>query len=656
MSGVWKGDACVDIAVGDSGPEARTPETVCEVFQRTVRQYGDRAALRSKQPDGVYSEITWTQYFEQCALFARALLHLNVAMHRAVNILGFNSPEWLVADVGTILAGGMAAGIYASNGPDACRYISHHSEAPVVVVEGAKQLDKYMEILTELPKLQAIVVWGFKDLQALEELDAKAQKATGGRVKLYTFEAFLDLGKLVASEELDERMAALRPGHCCTLVYTSGTTGPPKAVMTSHDNLTHMCTTVVDVYPGIDASSHAISFLPLSHIAAQMMDIHLPMFLGCPLTFCGPNALKGGLLETLTDVRPTFILAVPRVWEKMMEALNAKLANEKSALKKAIVAWAFAQGKAHGQREQYRKTGALSLLFGRFKYWLADKLLLRKIRAAMGLDKCPYCVTGAAPISLETLEFFAQLGIPLYEVYGQSETTGPHTATSIGRWKMGTAGSAWPGTMIRIDDKTGEIQSRGRQVFMGYLNDEESTRKVLLSDGWFASGDIGKFDDDGFLSITGRLKELIITAGGENVPPALIEDALKTELPALSNVVVIGDKRKYLTFLCTLRVTHDEHGAPTDKLDHIARQEAQAAGCDATTIAEARNSAEFRRYIEAGIKRANARATSHAQYVQKFLVLPYELSMDSGELTPTLKVKRNVVLSKHSDEIDRLYS
>lgn len=678
MAGVWWADAEVAVDVGAEGASARAPTTVGAVFRATVARYGDRAALRVKR-DGRYVEWTWRAYYADCCKFARALVRLGVPAHAAVGILGFNSPEWLIADVGAILAGGMAAGIYGSNGPDACRYISAHSRAPVVVVDTAAQLEKFLQVLPELPDLRFLVAWAIPGVGRDQELSDRVRRASNGRVTLYDFSAFLALGELSEKDEeaadpLEPRISAQRPGHCCTLVYTSGTTGPPKAVMTSHDNVTWMSTTVPDVFPGIGAHSRAISFLPLSHVAAQMMDIHLPMLLGCPLTFAAPNSLKGGgLLETLTDVRPSFILAVPRVWEKIMEALESKLKAQQSGARRALISWAFKQGTRRMYQLQHHKSPEeeaqdkqrhwwplwaswWSWLWSSFQYALANALLLRKIRVAMGLSDCHYCVSGAAPISIEVFTFYGQLGISLYECFGQSETTGPHTSTSIGRWKIGTTGPAWPGTTCRLDPETGEVQSKGRQVFMGYLNDEESTKKSLLADGWFASGDIGEFDGHGYLTITGRLKDLIITAGGENIPPALIEDALKTEMPALSHVVVIGDRRKYLTFLCTLRVKHNDHGAPTDALDHIALEAAKAIGSAATTVTEARACEHFRKYIEAGMQRANARAISNAQRVQKFLLLPRDFSLDNGELTPTLKIKRAVVQKMHRDEIDSLYA
>lgn len=673
--GVWEAGAEVPIQLAPAGANAREPTTVGRVFRATVARHGDALALRVKRGES-HAEWTWREYYEQSAQFARALVRLGVSSHAAVNILGFNAPEWLIADVGAILAGGMAAGIYGSNGPEACRYISAHSRAPVVVVDSVAQLDKYVAVADQLPDLRFLVIWGPVD--DLQELSDRVRRASAGRVALHTFEAFLRIGELGEKDEgndpLEPRIQALRPGHCCTLVYTSGTTGPPKAVMTSHDNLTWMSRSVPDVFPGIGAHSRAISFLPLSHVAAQMMDIHLPMFLGCPVTFAAPNALKGGgLLETLTDVRPSFILAVPRVWEKIMEALQAKLSKEQSKAKRALINWAFTQGTRRMHRLQHHKTPEeeeehrkqhwwpwwaswWAWLSGSFQYALANALLLSKIRHAMGLDACNYCVTGAAPISTETLEFYGQLGISLYECFGQSETTGPHTSTSIGRWKIGTTGPAWPGTSVRIDPETGEVQSQGRQVFMGYLNDQESTEKALRSDGWFASGDIGQFDNKGYLSITGRLKELIITAGGENIPPVLIEDALQSEMSALSHVVVIGDRRKYLTFLCTLRVKPDDHGAPTDELDHIALQVAKDVGSPATTVTQARKCEKFKQYITEGMKRANERATSNAQRVQKFVILPRDFSIDSGELTPTLKIKRAIVYKTHSEEIEALYA
>jgi long-chain-fatty-acid--CoA ligase ACSBG len=336
----------------------------------------------------------------------------------------------------------------------------------------------------------------------------------------------------------------------------------------------------------------------------------------------------------------------------MMDALKQKLGAAPDGLKKSLLAWAMEHGAAHSERSQFGESQ-----YDGLRFWTADRLLLSKIRYALGLDECTTFLTGAAPTSLEVMRFFGSLNIQLYELYGQTESTGPLTFSMPGKWKLGSVGPALEGTRTRIDPNTGEIQYTGRHVFMGYLNDEEGTKKTVDEDGWLYSGDIGELDDDGYLYVTGRLKELIVTSGGENIPPVLIEKEIKAELPALSNVMVIGEKRNYLTFLCSLRVEADPAtGGPTDKLDNVALSVAKEVDSDATRVSEAQACEHFRKYISEGMARANAKATSRAQHVQKFFIIPRDFSIDGNELTPTMKVKRSVVETMYTEDIDKMYT
>lgn len=637
MRSVWLADQIADVVVQSDGIAARRPTTVLSVFKKTVERKPEGKAL-CFQKNGKWASYTWRQYYDLCATFAKSLIHLGVQPHEAVNIIGHNSPEWFFVNTGTIMAGAIIAGIYTTNGSEACQYISEHCSARVVVVEDAAQLSKYMAIADQLPKLKALVMWS-------GELPEKAHACS---VSVYTFHAFMKLGAQVDSQTLQTRIDAQLPGHCCTLIYTSGTTGPPKAVMISHDNFTWTSYCILETLYGITDAERSVSFLPLSHVAAQLLDIHLPMHIGSEVNFAGPDALKGALVETLKEIRPTFFFGVPRVWEKVMEKMR-EIGSQTTGFKKVVALWAKEKGAKKTARSQFGGDGRKSLSFR-----LANHVVLSKIKEALGLDQCRYCFTGAAPITVECINFFGSLDIPVYELFGQSECTGPHSINLPGKWKIGSIGNPLPGTRTRIDQITGEIQYAGRHIFMGYLNNEASTRETLV-DGWLNSGDVGAFDEDGFLSITGRIKELIITAGGENVPPVLIEDALKSELPALSNVMVIGDKRKYLTFICTLRVRTDSEGVPSQDLDRISLGVAKDIGSSARTVAEAKQCHKFQQYIAGGMKRANAKATSRAQVVQKFAILDDDFSIGGGELTPTLKLKRSVVEKMYAEEIEALY-
>ncbi|KAI9993583.1 hypothetical protein PInf_015868 [Phytophthora infestans] len=641
--GVWKTDQLAPVRVTTPGSgndiASRQPVTVLDAFKEIVSRLPHGRALSIKK-DGEWATHTWKQYCEICQQFARALIHVGVEPHEAVNVLGPNCPEWLFTNMGSIMAGAVIAGVYVTSTAEACQYISAHCDAKVVVVSDRAQLDKYLSVVEQLPKLKALVVWNETDVP----------RDINCSVPIYSFSDFLRLSENVEERLLDQRMAAQLPGHCCTLIYTSGTTGPPKAVMISHDNLTWTVAAAMNTLPALGDAERIVSFLPLSHVAAQILDIHLPLAIGFEVYFAGPDALRGGLLGTLQEVRPNLFFGVPRVWEKMMESLKEKLGGAPEGLKKSLLTWAMSKGAKNADQSQYGATG-LSLTF-----WAADYLLLSKVRSALGLDECTTFLTGAAPIAPDVIRYFSTLNIPLYELFGQSECTGPHSINTQEKWKIGSVGPEMEGTKTRIDSDTGEIQYTGRHIFMGYLKDEAATKATLDDDGWLYSGDVGEIDKDGFLSITGRIKEIIITSGGENVPPVLIENALKAELPVLANVIVIGEKRKFLTFLCSLRVEPDATGAPTDKLDKTALAVAKEIGSCATTVPEAQVCDKFQKHIEEGMARANSNAASRAQHLQKFFIIPRDFSLDGNELTPTMKVKRSVVEKKYSGEIEQMYA
>jgi long-chain-fatty-acid--CoA ligase ACSBG len=393
-----------------------------------------------------------------------------------------------------------------------------------------------------------------------------------------------------------------------------------------------------------------VSFLPMSHVAAQLIDIMLPVVGGLQCYFAQPDALKGSLGVTLKEVRPTFFLGVPRVWEKIAEKMWS-IAAETTGIKKRIATWAKDKASQKTALAQYGKSGGAPCGFG-----VANSLVLSRVKEALGLDQCVACFSGAAPITKEVVDYFGSLDLPIYEFFGQSEGTGPQTCSMKGIWKIGTCGRPIDGTLVKVLPDTQELVFSGRNNMMGYLKNEEQTNAAIDADGFLHSGDCGKLDEDGFMMITGRIKELIITAGGENVPPILIEDTLKEELPILSNAMVIGDRRKFLTVLLTLRVNVDSDGVPTDKLDAKALSICSEIGSSATTVAEAKKCPKVKEYLDKGLKRTNLRATSRAQNVGKYEVLDVDFSIHGGELTPTLKLKRKIVVEKYDAIIEALYA
>ncbi|MDT0636233.1 AMP-dependent synthetase/ligase [Spectribacter hydrogenooxidans] len=587
-------------------------ENVIQIFRQTARTRADTAALKSPQGDG-WQTMTWRDYERDVMLAARGFMALGLERGRAVSIIGFNRAEWLIADLAAIAAGGMPAGIYTTSSAELCAYVAGHCRAQVVVVENAEHLAKFQRVRDQLPELKAIVMMDGSD--PAEDV--------------HTWEELLAVGDQTDNaEDLEARIAAQTRDDAATLIYTSGTTGNPKAVQLSHHNLIWTASTVarkVDARAGDDQ----ISYLPLSHIAEQMFSIHGPITFGGTIWFA-PSLEELG--ATLAAVRPQTFFAVPRVWEKIQHRMQAAGA-EASPVQKKIVAWAKSVGLKAAAAEE--NGGSRPLL-----YPLAEKLVFSKVKQRLGLDRTRFRGTGAAPISRETLDFFAGLDLMLYEVWGQSETTGAGTLNVPGQVKRGAIGKPYPETEIRIADD-GEILMRGPSVFMGYLDNEEATRDTLDADGWLHTGDVGHIDDDGFVHITDRKKELIITAGGENISPAHVEGELKT-IGVVSQCCVIGDRRKYLSALITL----DEESLP---------EAAAAAGSPAKTPAEAAECDRFRAWFDQQLAAVNARL-ARVQTIKHYRLLAEDFTIDGGELTPTMKLKRRVVYDKYADQIEALYA
>ncbi|KAG9480463.1 hypothetical protein GDO78_012103 [Eleutherodactylus coqui] len=636
-------DSAVRLRMEESGVASLPPVTIHQMFEESVQKYGDCVALASKEGDQ-WVTLTYKQYYEQCRLAAKGFLKLGLERFHGVGILGFNSAEWFIADIATILAGGFAVGIYTTNSAEACHYVAENCEANILVVENNKQLQKILQVQDQLPHLKAII-------QYKEELKEKLPN-------VYTWAEFIELGKDVPDVQLDQIISSQKPNQCCTLIYTSGTTGQPKGVMLSHDNITWTATSAgktVTLREATDQQEIVVSYLPLSHVAAQMIDIWLTMKYGGATYFAQPDALKGSLANTLREVRPTAFMGVPRVWEKMQEKMKA-VGAKSSTIKRKVASWAKGVGLETNLK---RMNGASPQPV---KYHVAKKLVFKKVRKALGLDRCTKCYTGAAPITKDTLEFFLSLNIPVYELYGMSESSGPHTISLPDAFRITSCGKVIAGCRTKIyqpdSDGSGEILFWGRHVFMGYLNMEDKTKESIDEEGWLRSGDIGKHDDKGFLFITGRIKELIITAGGENIPPVPIEDAMKEYIPIISNVMVIGDKRKFLSMLLTLKCNVNfDTGEPDDELTAEAIEFCQKIGSKATKVSDIVGHRDKLVYaaIQEGVNLVNERSTSNAQKVQKWMILDRDFSIAGGELGPTMKLKRPVVSKMYKDQINGFY-
>ena len=433
------------------------------------------------------------------------------------------------------LFSGFAAGLYTTNTPEACEHCAVNCEAQIFVVEDHKQLEKIIKIKQNLPHLKAIIQYSGKPT-----VDG-----------VISWDEFMSKGRSQPDSILEDRLKRIAINQCCTLIYTSGTTGAPKGVMLTHDNLTWVAQAMCQANNLIPGKECVVSYLPLSHVAAQVADVYLPMAGLGTVYFAQPDALKGSLGATLKEVRPTRFLGVPRVWEKIFEKMQ-DVGRKTTGIKKSIATWAKSVGLEANTR---RSKGDFTKPFG---FSVANAIVFKKVKAVLGLDRCVMHLSGAAPIAPEVVRYFHSLDICLTEVYGMSESTGPHTLATADSFRFASVGKTSSGCYTKLDkpdpDGNGEVCMGGRNICMGYLRMEDKTHEAIDDEGWLHSGDIGKVDKDGFLFITGRLKELIITAGGENIPPVLIEDVLKEELPCISNAMLIGDKRKFLSILLTLKV------------------------------------------------------------------------------------------------------
>ncbi|MDE2593364.1 MAG: long-chain fatty acid--CoA ligase [Burkholderiales bacterium] len=580
-------------------------------FLRTAARHANKPAYFVRDDKG-WQPASWDHYSEQVRTAARALIALGVQPGQVVCILGFNRPEWAIMDMAAMMVGAVPAGIYWTSSVSEVGYILNHSRSPVLLIESQDRYAKIASLRASLPHLQQVV--RMKDGLPSDD-------------HTLSWTDFLGQGHVRLQAQVHDRLKAIQPEDPGTYIYTSGTTGPSKAVELTHANLAWSAQTLCKAL-GARNQERVISYLPLAHVAEQMISLHSPAVQGYPTYFA--RSLEE-LSEHLKEVRPTIFFGVPRVWEKMHAAIESKLEGA-TGVKGALAKWSMRSSRQwHAARLKGDAPGALASI----KKAVADKLVLGKVKAAIGLDQAHMLAAGAAPISAEMLQFFTGLDMVIREVYGQSESSGVSTLSLVGATKLGAVGRAVDGAEIRIADD-GEIMVRGPHVFKGYAGNPAGTAETLV-DGWLASGDLGHLDEQGYLYITGRKKDLLITSGGKNISPANIEaDLMNTHL--VEHAVVCGDGRHYLTAMLTLM---------PDALANFAKHH-QLTGENLhqhpTILAE----------LQKGVDHVNSRQARVA-HVRKFAVLPQSLSIESGELTPTMKVKRKTVLDRYQDVVEGLY-
>jgi long-chain-fatty-acid--CoA ligase ACSBG len=637
-------NGAVQIRTHDHPSSYFPTKSVYTLLKETAERVPDRTALAVKR-DGVWIKWTYEEYFENVQSVAKAFIKVGLKKSHGVGILGFNAPEWHISNMAAVVAGGLAAGIYTTNSSEAVTYVLEHSRANVIVVENEEQLAKVAPVWEDLGELKAIVQFTGKP-------------SVPG---VLTWEELLDIGRNVDDSVLQESLEKAACNQPAVLIYTSGTTGLPKGVMMSQDNLTWTVQAAQEVYQWRWDAEHAVSYLPLSHIAAQVVDIYLSAYGGATVWFADDQALQGSLIVTLKEVRPTRFFGVPRVYEKIQEKL-LDLGKNNKGLKKSVMDWAKKSALEHHEEQMAGRPG------NSLSYRIAKKLILSRIHAALGLDRATQNETGgfyssAAPLAPHTFKYFQSLDIPVMELLGSSEAGGPQTASTVGTGtRFGSVGKSYPHFETKIlnpdQNGVGEIVTRGRNVCLGYLWEEAKTNEVIDEDGWMHSGDLGKMDEDGFLYVCGRMKEILITGGGENVAPVPIEDTVKDELGNIvSQAMVVGDKRKHLAVILTLKTVLDSKNQPTDSLHPDVIEWLENLGSSAKTPKEVIDEEidEVKEALMKSINIVNKKAISKAQKIHKYMIAPTDFSLAGGELTPTLKMKRFFITEKYDKEITRMF-
>lgn len=585
----------------------------------TTDKFGNYT-LQTDEAQNTWREYTWKEYENLSLKFSSALTDLGVKTSERIMLLLRNVPAFHIADVGTMCHGATPVSIYHSSSPEQIKYLIDHSGASVIVVEHPSFAARIAEIADDIPGLKHLIL--VEDPATLPE-DVSARFSN---IKVHYFKDLLDNAQATS---VDEALSSTTQDDLATIIYTSGTTGTPKGVALTQRNIS---STVESLYQTVklDIDGYkVVSYLPMAHVAERMVSHYIGMRFGWTLTCCPDATLVS---QYLGPTKPDALFAVPRIWEKAFATINAFVAEDvREEFNKALV---------RGSELQDKKSAGIEVPQKELdEFAEIDAKLLAPWRQLLGLDNCKVAVSGAAPLPVEILTFFRGLGIPVSEIYGLSETCGPLT-WSPNAQRNGFVGEPIPGEEVALGDD-GEVLVRGANVFSGYLNDEEKTKEAIDSDGWFHTGDIGIFED-GQLKIVDRKKELIITAGGKNVSPANLEAHLKTS-PYIFNACVVGDGKKYLGVIVAL---------DPEALQFFAGMNGISG--EAASFAELSKHEGIKAEVEKAVELANSHVSS-AESIRKFVILDHEWLQDSDVLTPTMKLKRRVVVDKYADEIASMF-
>ncbi len=585
--------------------------TLCEAFQLTSAEHPDRVALRLK---GGEFEISWGEYAQKVKRLAAGFAALGLGADDTLGIMLTNRPEFHFADTAAMHLGATPFSVYNTYSAEQIEYLVGDAANPILVTEQAF-LERVLEVQKNANSLKHVVV-----------VDGEAPEGA------MTLDEVMERGE----DDFDFEAAwrAVKPDSILTLIYTSGTTGPPKGVQLTHDNLIQAVRSF-DQIIAFPNDGRVVSYLPMAHIAERNCSHYLPLMLGFSVTCC-PNPRE--VIAYLPEVRPTWFFAVPRIWEKLKAALEAGMQAEQDPERKKATQWALDVGLRKVRAEQAGEEVSEELAA---EYAKADEQVLSKVRAMLGLDELESLNVGAAPTPREVIEFFHALGLPLAELWGMSETTGAGACNPPEKVKIGTVGPAAPGIEIKLADD-GEVLIRGAVVMPGYRNAPDQTSEALDSDGWLHTGDIGELDEDGYLKIVDRKKELIINAGGKNMSPANIEAKVKAAHPLIGQAIAVGDGRPYNVALITLDPDvapgfAQQQGIEDASFENLASEQA--------VIAE----------VQKGVDAANE-SLARVEQIKKFKVLPLDWEPGGDELTPTMKLKRKPIAEKYAAEIDELYS
>jgi len=594
--------------------------TLPKALLNIVEKQPNRIAMRKKD-FGIWQDITWAEYLENVKHVTLGLHALGVKYGEHVAIIGENRPEWLYSALGIVCAGGAWVGVYTTNPVAECEYVVGHSDAVVYICEDEEQLDKALVFREKTPKLRKLIVWEMEGLKHYED------------PMLMSFQQLLDLGK-----EEDRANPGLflqlteqaQPQDIAGIIYTSGTTGPPKGALLAHEGYLWVGRTAQKVMP-TDQNDETISFLPLNHVYEQIFDMMFHLTVGHIVNF---TESTDTVMADMREVSPTMFHAVPRIWEKYYSGIVLKMADA-TWLKRTLYKIAVKIGTQYNNKALAKKKVPLQLALA---YHLAYFVVFRKLKERLGFDRVRLGVSGAAPISHEILKFFQSIGIPIREGYGMTETTGITHMSSEVDYKVGTVGRALPETEVKIAED-GEILVKHTGIFKGYYKDEEQTKEVLV-DGWMHTGDVGVIDDEGYLKLTDRKKDLIITAGGKNVAPQYLENLLKFS-PYINDSVVIGDGRKYLSALIVIDEENVTKYAQDNKVQF-------------TTFATMTRAQEVINLIGEEIDKVN-KQVARVENIRKFKIIDKKLYTEDGEVTPTMKVKRKSINAQFGDLIESMY-